>query len=53
MPKAFDDCVKAGGRVKSKRLSKIHYLPICYPKGGGKSVAGHKKKYKKVLKGKK
>ena len=50
MPKAFEDCVKAGGRVKSKRLSKTHYIPICFK--DGKSYAGHKKKYKKVLKGK-
>jgi hypothetical protein len=51
MPKAFDDCVKAGGRVRSKKLSKTHYIPICFPKGGGDSVAGHKKAYKKILKG--
>jgi hypothetical protein len=50
MPKAFDDCVKKGGRVRSKRLSKTNYLPICYI--DNKSYPGHEKKYKKVLKGK-
>lgn len=50
MPKIFMDCIKNGGRVRTKRLNKEEYIKICYPKGGGKSVAGEKHKYKKVLK---
>ena len=50
MPKAFDDCVSAGGKVITKRVNKGHYMHICFPKGGGSSVAGEEKTYKKVLK---
>lgn len=50
MPKAFDRCVKAGGRVrtiKPKGKSSKTYVHVCYPKGGGGPVAGHVKKRKK------
>ena len=43
MPKEFDACVKAGGRVRRKRLKGTNkYINICIPKGGGKgsSVGG-------------
>jgi len=50
MPKAFNDCVKRGGRVRSKRISKTEYVKICFI--GGKSYTGEKHTYKKVLKGK-
>ena len=50
MPQAYLDCIKRGGRVRSKRISKTEYVPICFI--DGKSFAGEKKTYKKVLKGK-
>ena len=47
MPKAFDDCVKSGGRVRtlsgpSKKfgLDKGQYMRICFRKDGG-AVRGH------------
>ena len=48
MPEAFDNCVKRGGRVRSKRISKTEYVKICFI--DGKSYAGEKHTYKKVLK---
>jgi len=44
MPKAFEDCRKRGGRIRTKKLSGGRYMPICYL--DGKSYAGevHKKK---------
>ena len=44
MPKPFEDCVKNGGRVRTKKLSGGRYIKICYI--NGKSYAGevHKKK---------
>jgi|26BtaG_2_1085354.scaffolds.fasta_scaffold00142_39 hypothetical protein len=52
MPKAFDNCRKAGGKIRTKRIDKEHYMHICIPPGGGKgdSVGGELKRYKKVLK---
>lgn len=44
MPKAFEDCIKAGGKVRTKTLGKGRYLHICYK--GGKSYAGEVKKKK-------
>lgn len=46
MPKAFERCVKAGGRVRTKKLSGNRYIHICFL--GGKSYAGevHKRKKK-------
>lgn len=46
MPKAFEDCVKSGGRVRTIKPSKDKYLPVCYDKSG-KSHAGHIKKVKR------
>jgi len=51
MPQAYLDCIKNGGRVRSKRIDKTHYMPICFK--DGKSFAGETKQYKKILKGKK
>lgn len=34
MPEAFDKCVKDGGRVRTKLLSKGKYIHICYDKSG-------------------
>lgn len=45
MPAAFDKCVRAGGRVRTKKLRGGKYIRICFK--GGKSYAGHVKKRKK------
>lgn len=46
MPKAFENCVKKGGRVRTKKLSGGRYQKFCFL--NGKSYAGevHKKKGK-------
>ena len=56
MPQAFLNCVKRGGRVRTKELSGGRYIHICFV--GGKSYAGEvkqkksaKQKYIKMLKG--
>ena len=36
MPAKFDACVKAGGRVRRKRIDATHWMNFCIPKGGGK-----------------
>ena len=46
MPKKFTDCVSRGGRVRTKSLPKGKYMRVCFPKGGGPSVAGEVKKKK-------
>jgi len=48
MPAAFERCLKAGGKVRTKKLSDGSYMKICI-KPGGKSVGGevHKKKKEK------
>jgi hypothetical protein len=48
MPEAFDKCVANGGRVRTKKLSGGRYIHICFPKGGGPSVAGEVKKKQKT-----
>lgn len=51
MPKAFDRCVKARGRVrtlKPKGRCSRAYLPVCFPRGGGPSVAGELKYARKL-----
>jgi tartrate dehydratase alpha subunit/fumarate hydratase class I-like protein len=48
MPKEFDSCMANGGRVITKRVNDKEYMHICYPKGGGPSIAGETKQYKKV-----
>ena len=45
MPKAFVQCVKAGGRVRTKKLKGNKYMRICFK--GGKSYAGEVKTKKK------
>lgn len=45
MPKAFNECVKNGGKVRTKKLSNGKYMHVCYL--GGKSYAGHVKTKKK------
>lgn len=46
MPKGFDNCVKAGGRVVTKKLKNNRYLHICYDKKG-KAHSGEIKTKKK------
>lgn len=41
MPKAFEECVKKGGSVRTKTLSKNRYMPICWL--NNKSYAGEVK----------
>lgn len=42
MPKAFDNCVKNGGKVVTKSLKGNKYINICYDKDGN-SHAGEVK----------
>lgn len=49
MPKAFNDCVKRGGRVRRKTLSGGRYMNICFI--DGKSFPGEIKKEGKEKKG--
>jgi putative hemolysin len=42
MPKDFDNCVKQGGRIRTKKLKGNKYIHICYL--NGKSYAGEVKK---------
>lgn len=44
MPRAFNKCVKSGGRVRTVKPSSGTHKPICYK--GGKSYAGHTKRTK-------
>lgn len=44
MPKPFEDCVKNGGRVRTKTLSGGRYMHICYL--NGKSYTGEVKQRK-------
>jgi len=47
MPAAFENCVRKGGRVRTKKLKGGKYMKICFL--GGKSYPGHveRKKSKK------
>jgi hypothetical protein len=41
MPKAFTDCIKKGGRVRTVVPKRGVTVPVCYPPGKGtKPVAG-------------
>lgn len=44
MPKDFTDCIKEGGRVRTKELSEDRYMHICFK--DGKSYAGEVKEKK-------
>jgi len=44
MPQAFENCVKSGGRVRTKPLSGGKYIHICFK--DGKSYAGEVKQGK-------
>ena len=45
MPAAFDNCVKKGGKVRTKELGGGKYMHICIL--NGKTYAGHVKTKKK------
>jgi hypothetical protein len=40
MGKEFLACVNSGGRIVTKTVNDKQYIHICFPKGGGPSVAG-------------
>lgn len=44
MPKAFDNCRRAGGRIRTEVLDKRRYRHVCY--NGGKRYAGYVKRKK-------
>uniref|UniRef100_A0A6M3J5W2 Uncharacterized protein n=1 Tax=viral metagenome TaxID=1070528 RepID=A0A6M3J5W2_9ZZZZ len=44
MPQSFENCVKQGGRVRTKTLKGGKYMHICFK--GGKSFAGEVKESK-------
>lgn len=48
MPKEFENCVKNGGKVITKKVNANQYIHVCYL--NGKSYSGEVKDYKKVLK---
>lgn len=52
MPKEFENCVKNGGRVRTKKLKNGRYMKICYDKNGN-SHPGEIKKKKQASKDKK
>jgi len=43
MPKEFDECVKNKGRVRTIKIKGGRYMHVCFPKGGGPSIAGEVK----------
>lgn len=45
MPKAFENCIKNGGRVRTKRIGGRKFIHICFL--NGKSYAGETKIKKK------
>ncbi len=50
MPADFEKCRDAGGRIRTKSLPNGKYMHICFPKGGGPSVAGEvKTKLRKAI----
>lgn len=46
MPKSFEDCVKSGGKVVTKKLKNNRYIHICYDKNGN-SYSGEVKTKKR------
>ena len=54
MPKAFTECVKRGGKVRTRTISATKYQHICVrPEGkgprGGKTVGGEIKTKKNTM----
>jgi len=50
MSQQFESCVSGGGRVRTKKLSGGKFIHICFPKGGGSSIAGEVKTAKSSAK---
>lgn len=48
MPRSFENCVKAGGRVRTKKLPDNKYIRICFK--DGKSYSGEVKTAKRFKK---
>ncbi len=46
MPKDFDDCVKEGGRVRTKKLKDGKYIHICFKDGASYAGEVHETKEK-------
>lgn len=51
MPKAFDDCEKAGGKIRTINVGKSHYAHVCVRPSGkgprdGKVIMGEIKQKK-------
>jgi len=46
MPQPFLNCIKKGGRVRSKRVNKTQYIKICFL--NGKSYPGETHIYKSL-----
>lgn len=44
MPKAFEKCVKQGGKVRTKKLKGKKYIRLCKKKSGGWTKGYVKKK---------
>lgn len=49
MPKDFDECVKNGGKLRTKKLKNDRYIHICYDKKG-KAHSGEVMTKKKIQK---
>jgi len=49
MPKDFEECVKTGGKLRTKKLKNDKYIHICYDKRG-KAYSGEVMTKKKVQK---
>lgn len=53
MPKAFDDCRRESGRIRTMTPNDSQYFRICFPPGGGPAVKGETKTKKDAEKPKK
>ena len=47
MPKDFDKCLAEGGRVRTMKVGKDKYMPLCYDKAGKPHAGEVKTKGKK------
>lgn len=46
MPRDYDNCVKGGGKIITRRVNSRQYMHICYL--NGKAHAGEVKEYKSL-----
>jgi len=44
MPKAFLECIRKGGKIRTMKIDESHYMHVCWL--NGKSYAGEIKKIK-------